>query len=160
VTGHEVALVAFSFGLRGVDQEPNPCNVRLAKEVERILRDHRPAPVCAQWEISKQLEFDDHPPDLTVPPTQNQCLSSDDVWAQAAAFLQQRGVDRVIPVAHPYLHLHRVKSLIKRSGFRVVDVRIRHIGFDRSRTNTQWWTKGPLRLTLYALIQAIRGRRR
>lgn len=54
-------LVVFSFALR--KEEPSPCNVRLAKAVERILSKAERATdvlVVSQWEVAKQLIHSDN----------------------------------------------------------------------------------------------------
>lgn len=153
-----LGVVAFSFGLRPPEQEPNPCNVRLARAVQRVL-DETSAPVVlvSQWEVALGL-----PPSaathVVAPPVDGGYLSTERVWAEAAPLLRQAGVRRVVAVAQPLLHRGKVHRLLRRDGFDPVRLRLGWIGFDSSPDNTQWWTRGPLRLLLYALLQALTGR--
>ena len=80
------------------------------------------------------------------------------VWQAAVPTLRGVGADRVLAVAQPLLHRAKAHRLIRRSGFTPVRARVGRIGFDRSPANTQWWTRGPLRLVAYALLQAATGR--
>jgi hypothetical protein len=158
-----VAIVAFSFGLRARDQEPNPCNRRLAHAVERITRQCENESInfliVSQWGVAKQLEDDGvHVDKIISASPRGYYLDSNEVWAQAIVFLQDRHVTRVIPVVHPFLQMHKVCKLIRKSDLPLERKEIGWIGFDSSPANTQWWTKGPMRLLAYALMQAL-GRR-
>lgn len=153
-----LGVVAFSFGLRRPEEEPNPCNVRLARATQRVL-DQAAAPVVlvSQWEVALAL-----PSSVTAHvverPVDGRYLDTERVWAQAAPVLRQAGVHRVVAVAQPLLHRAKAHRLIRRDGFEPVPLRLGRIGFDSSHRNTQWWTRGPLRLLLYALLQAVTGR--
>lgn len=154
------AIVAFSFGLRAKGREPNPCNRRLARAVERITRltarESGSILLISQWEVAKQLQADGVHVDRVIEESpRGDYLGSDEVWAQALAFLQGRRVARVIPVAQPFLQIHKVRKLINESGLPQERKRIGWVGFDPSPANTQWWTKGPMRLLAYALMQAL-----
>ena len=153
-----VGVVAFSFGLRRADEEPGPCNVRLARATERAL--HRvPAPVVlvSQWEVARSL-----PPGAAAhvveQPGDGGYLSTEQVWAEAVPVLRRAGVGSVLAVAHPLLHRAKAHQLVRRDGFEPVRERLGWIGFDPSPRNTQWWTRGPVRLVAYALLQSTTGR--
>jgi hypothetical protein len=154
------AVVAFSFGSRDELHEPNPCNQRLARAAERIINDDMgDLLLISQWEIAEQLESDGMRVDRVIRyPSQSGYLDSDEVWAQALTTLDKYGVSSVIPIVHPFLQMYKVRQLIRESGISVERRRIGWIGFDSSPANTQWWTKGPVRLCAYALMQAF-GRR-
>lgn len=157
VLADRVGVVAFSFGLRGAELEPGPCNVRLAEAAARACSTAAADPVVvAQWEIAEALGALDVRPSLVVRPRGSAYLGSAEVWSQAAAHLAELRVRVVVPIAHPFLHLHRVTSLITADGFTVRRVRIGRVGFDRS--NPQWWTRSPAGLVLYAVRQAMTGR--
>lgn len=152
-----LAVVAFSFGLRAKAREPNPCNRRLAKAAERIAEDE-PGNILliSQWEIAKQLAADGVRVDRVINKSaRGGYLDSDEVWAQALPFLRDRRVTRVIPVAQPFRQIHKVRKLIRERGLPLERKRIGWVGFDSSRANTQWWTKGPMRLLAYAAMQAL-----
>lgn len=153
-----LGVVAFSFGLRGPEEEPNPCNVRLARATRRVLDEAAtPIVLVSQWEVALAL-----PSSATAhvvkAPVDGRYLDTDRVWAEAAPVLRQAGVRRVVAVAQPLLHRAKAHRLIRRDGFEPVRPRIAWIGFDSSARNTQWWTRGPLRLLLYAVLQSVTGR--
>ena len=153
-----LGLVAFSFAARAEPEEPNPCNVRLAHAVDRIVSAQKETVVLvAQWEIARALRRS-RPFHVVGPRPDGRYLDSADVWNDASPLLRKAGVTRVIPVAHPVLHRAKVSRLIRRDGFEVLPEPIGHIGFDRSPRNTQWWTRGPIRLCVYAVLQALTGR--
>lgn len=153
-----LGVVAFSFGLRRPQEEPNPCNARLARAVQRVI-DGAAAPVVlvSQWEVALSL-----PSSLTThvvePRADGGYLDTDRVWDEAVPVLRRAGVQRVVAVAQPLLHRSKAHRLISRDGFTPVRARLGPIGFDSSHRNTQWWTRGPLRLLLYAVLQAVIGR--
>lgn len=155
-------LVVFSFALR--KEEPSPCNVRLAKAVERILSKAERATdvlVVSQWEVAKQLKADGICVDLVVEKNEDgSYLDTKDVWDQAKVLFQKKGVVTVIPVAQPFLHLTKVKQLIHSDNF-IVDVTyltdIGQIGFDGE--SLQPWTRSSFQLLWYAVKQAIFGRK-
>ena len=155
-------LVVFSFALR--EEEPSPCNVRLAEATERILAKAKrlgDVLVVAQWEVAKKLEQDGVRVDLVVTPnTDGSYLDTKDVWNQAESLFQKKGVMTVIPVAQPFLHLSKVKQLIHADNY-VVDVTylslIGRIGVDKK--SLQSWTRSPFQLLWYAAKQAIFGRK-
>lgn len=150
-----LGIVAFSFGQRTPADEPNPCNRRLAAAVERLLIE--PAVVVAQWEVARGLPAG-LPAHVVGAESDRDYLDTEQVWRRAVPALRTGGVDRVIAVAQPVLHRAKAHRLIRHSGFRVERRRIGWIGFDASRANTQWWTRGPLRLAVYAARQALTGR--
>lgn len=152
-------MVAFSFGRRPDEQEPGPCNQRLAAAVQRLVADAAEPvlAVVAQWEVARALPAD-LPATVVGPRADRSYLDTDRVWQTAVPTLRGVDADRVIAVAQPLLHRAKAHRLIRRSGFTPVRARVGRIGFDGSRANTQWWTRGPLRLVAYALLQAVTGR--
>ncbi|MBU3964387.1 hypothetical protein KJ562_01485 [Patescibacteria group bacterium] len=152
-----IGVVAFSFGLTKC--EPNPCNIALAKAVQRIVREEKQrgisVVVVAQWEITTALPS--KMIDYIVVNHRQRCiyLDSEEVMAQAAEVFSREGVSHVIPVANPFLHLHKCRQLVKQSGFTPIARNIGRIGF--CQKSTQWWTRGPIRLILYAVLQKFFG---
>lgn len=155
VEGLKIAIVAFSYALR--KDEPNPCNVRIAKIVERIYHELRDEGftvyIIAQWEVALQLKADGIHVDHVVQ-ARSTYLSSDDVFEEALEYvLDPENIDEVVPVAHRWLQIVKVKQLIKSAGKQVVK-RYKgkgKIGFDNSDLNLQPWTKGPIRALIYAI---------
>lgn len=146
-----VGLVAFSFAHRK-NGEPNPCNVRLAEEVNRIDKktDDQVVVVC-QWEVAKALQWS---PDVIVHPhPDGSYLSSEDVMEKAASVFLQHNVRHVIPVANPFLHLLQCKKLIEDAGFQVQEMPIQKVGFDKQ--SDQWWTRDPVRLMAYGVLNVL-----
>lgn len=154
-----VGIVAFSFALREAPLEPNPANAALASEtVAAVERQPCRTFVVAQWEVARALERSGHPADHVVRPSgDGRYLDSTAVWREAAAILTEQGISAALPVAKPGLHLLRVRSLVRTSGFRLVRTPIGKVPYDRSPLNHQWWTKGPLRLLAYSVRQALKG---
>lgn len=153
-----IGIVAFSFANRGPEAEPNPCNVRLAEVVRRWASPG--AVIVAQWEVARSLRAEGIDVDHVVePPRDGSYLDSDAVWLAARRVFHDRGVIQVIPVAQPFLQRAKVKEFIRRDGFEVVARPVGWIGFDRSRRNLQWWTRGPLRLVVYSGLRATRAHR-
>jgi len=77
------------------------------------------------------------------------------VWEEAREYiLGPKCINRVVPVAHRWLQVVKVKQLIKGDGFRIVK-RMKlfrdKIGFDNNKLNLQPWTKGPVRALIYAI---------
>ena len=149
-------LVAFSFGQRS--REPSPCNRRLAEAVMQIVYKERgPVVVVSQWEVSLALK--PTIPVLTVKRHRQSghYLDCVEVMAQAAPIFRERGITEVIPVGNPFLHLKRCEEVIREAGFTPVKRKIGWIDFDRK--SSQWWTRGPLELFVYAVLQKLTGRK-
>jgi hypothetical protein len=152
-------IVVFSFALRQEDQEPNPCNIRLARVVEHISSNANDGvAIVSQWEVSRQLRTDGyelcHSVELRDDGTY---LDSEAVWNDAKAVFTKLGITEVIPVAQPFLQLRKVKQMIAADSFTVVDMSIGHIGFDK--LSTQPWTRSRMRLLIYAIKQVLTGAR-
>lgn len=152
-------IVVFSFALREESQEPNPCNVRLAQETERIsstvIGD---AVIVSQWEVSRKLRTDGYEPSYSVElRTDGTYLDSEGVWNDAKAVFTKMGITEVIPVAQPFLQMRKVRQMIAADGFTVVQMPIGRIGFDK--LSTQPWTRSRMRLLFYAVKQVLTGAR-
>jgi hypothetical protein len=152
-----LGIVSFSFGLRRPDEEPGPCNARLASATRRVLGETGPAVLVSQWEVARALPAG-LPAHVVEQPAGGPYLDTERVWSAAAPLLRDAGVTRVVAVAQPLLHRAKAHRLVRRDGFEPVRARVGWIGFDSSVRNTQWWTRGPLRLLLYALLQSSTGR--
>lgn len=152
-----IGVVVFSFSER--EEEPSPCNRRLARAAERIIRaEARPVIVVSQWETTLQLEADGIEVYWSVELlSDGSYLDSDTVWAEACKAFREYNVVDVIPICHPFLHMHKVRRLIEGDGFTVLRRPIGHIGFDRH--SLQPWTRGPVRLLIYAMRQYLTGNR-
>lgn len=151
-------IVVFSFGLREEASEPNPCNVRLGKAAERIIAAEREAVIVSQWEVSRYLCAIGCEPQLTVNLREDGAyLDSEGVWAEARHLFDELGITEVMPVAQPFLQMRKVRKMIAASGFTVVMRPIGWIGFDGQ--SSQWWTRGPASLILYAIRQMFLGAR-
>lgn len=142
-------LIAYSFAL--TRDEPNRCNRALAEEVRRIVAAEKdPVTVVAQWEIARALREGEYVHSVELP-KDGSYLGSEAVTAEAARIFREKGVTHVIPVAQPFLQLPKVKTLVKKAGFRVLPRKVHRIGFEPK--SLQWWTRGPILLLIYALMQ-------
>jgi len=151
-----IGVVAFSFAL--TDDEPNLCNRRLAKITTEIVLNATKFGmvfVVAQWEIALRLHGIQ--PQLVVDRTEGKYLDSEEVMRQASKYFKEHNITEVIVIANPFLHLYKCKKLAKEAGFTVMKQKIPWVGF--CRDSQQWWTRGPVRLLLYAIAQKISGRR-
>jgi len=160
-------ILAFSFAKRSAHEEPNPVNINLAKATEKAV-DHFRAlgedtVVVAQWEIARQLTYDNYRVDRTV--TQHHAsikedskryLNSDDVLREAQQLFGEREIKKVFVVANPFLHLPTIQKRVAAQGFTVIrDHKISSVGFDRDPRNLQWWCRGPVELGIYSAIQVV-----
>jgi len=155
----KVGIVGFSFGL--AEKEPNPCNVRLAEETNRILQEEldkgNEVVAVVQWEIAKALEGLELRPDHVVNPKEGIYLNSDMVMAEAASVFKEQGITEAVVVANPFLHLAACQVLVRKKGFTILKRRINRIGFYKE--SLQWWTRSPLNLVLYAVCMKLTGKR-
>lgn len=154
-------LVAFAFALRREDQEPNPCNVRIAEAVERIVAsESEPVVVVAQWEPARKLRQDGCEPAHVVElRADGSYLDSQGVWDEAKRVFEAQGITEVIPVAQPFLQSHAIQQMIKADGYKVVKRPVGWIGFDDNPANTQPWTRSPWALLKYAVKVKLGGAR-
>lgn len=151
-----IGLVAFSFGLSS--HEPSRCNTRLSRAVRRIVNNEKgEVIVVVQWEIALSLASLSITNVVERHRRKDIYLDSDEVMAQAAKVFREHGITRVIPVANQFLHLRKCRDLVIKAGF-VPEMReFMKIGFYKE--SLQWWTRGPLRLLFYAVLQKLTGRR-
>ena len=152
-------IVVFSFALRSEEEEPNPCNKRLALAAERVIASQGSgATVVAQWEVARKLEPDGYALNHVVNlPADGSYLDSEGVWAEAREVFRQNGVKIVYPIAQPFLQMTKVRKMIEKDGFTVMKskIGIAEIGFDKE--STQWWTRGSVRLFTYGVLQLRYG---
>lgn len=158
-----IGVIALSFALR-VGREPNPCNVKLARETERVMdllvtKGHQVI-VVPQWEIALRLMSLSSVAAYSVVQEhriKGSYLDSDEVILQAKEMFEHcGGVDEVVIVANPFIHLQGARSKAKGFGLKVRKVSIRWIGFDKK--SDQWQTRGPLRAFVYTVGRVLFGR--
>ncbi|MBU1890519.1 hypothetical protein KJ782_03460, partial [Patescibacteria group bacterium] len=130
-------LVAFSFGYRQ-NEKSAPClsNIDLANAIIRIVDTERGAVlIVAQHEIAQLLLRLGCSNGLIFTiqrhRQEDQYLDSEEVMAQAAKILHERGVTHVISVAQPWLHSFKCDRLVRKYGFVLVRHHIGWIRFDR-----------------------------
>ncbi|MFZ2126092.1 MAG: hypothetical protein WAV04_01110 [Candidatus Microsaccharimonas sp.] len=167
-----VAVLGAAFSLR--EQEPNPCNVRLAQEVLRACdelraRGHMPV-VAVQWEIDAALQslgrtktydnvrsvFDDgaFPYMVIGQYDDGRYLGTREVLKEALPFFGDMGATHFVGVAQPYIHQPYLYWLARKS-FRLIWIRTRRIGFDPD--STQQWCRSWWQLTKYTVKILITG---
>lgn len=89
-------------------------------------------------------------------------LDSEEIIAQAIPVLKARGITKVISIAQ-WLQNFKYRALLKKAGFEIIPLRkflswkTRKIGF--CKDSLQWWTRGPIRLVIYTILQIVFGRR-
>jgi len=116
-----VGVLAASFSLR--ENEPNPCNVRLAEEAIRICKElieqgHTPV-LGAQWEIGlalqKKGEYSENTWGHFIEVKgwayyeigqydDGRYLGTKEVLDEAMPFFKEMGVTRFVGVANPFIH--------------------------------------------------------
>jgi hypothetical protein len=120
-----LGVVAFSFGNRGPDLEPGPCNERLGRVVAEIVSDPTSSFfVVAQWEVARALKSLGIDCEMVGPDTESY-LDTETVWAHAQRAFSGAEVRAIVPVAQPFLHLFAVRRLLARD--RRFSVQFRHI---------------------------------
>ncbi len=149
-------MVAYSFALG--PKEPNICNQRLARAAERIIQqEEEPILLVSQWEISRAFSPKIRPALIVEKHRESAYLDSKEVTSQAAEIFRRYNITEVIPVAQSFFHIYKCIKLIRQEGFRPVRRRIGWIGFYRQ--SFQWYTRGPIRLFIYAVLQKLTGRK-
>lgn len=155
-----IGVIGLSFALRA-GREPNPCNVKLARETERVVAllkaEGHQVVVVSQWEIALSLPWVPAWCVVSGHRTKGSYLDSDEVIFQAKTFFDKcGGVDEVVIVANPFIHLQGARSKAKGFGLKVRKVAIRWIGFDKE--SDQWQTRGPVRAFVYTVGRVLFGR--
>jgi hypothetical protein len=134
--------------------EPNICNIRIAHAVADVAQRYKAKKVVVQWEVARRLKAMGNQPDREVGlRTDDEYLSSRDVWDATKTEFEAAGITDVIPLAQQFLHLWLVKRMIRKDGFTVIDVQYTPIGYVTDPGNVQWWTKSALSLMLYSLLK-------
>ena len=158
----KIGVIGLSFALRP-GREPNPCNVRLAREFERVVvlerSEGHEVLGSLQWEIawapmSQRIRKENVVCVVEKHRDSESRLDSDEVILQSMkAFESRRGVDEVVIVANPWIHLQGARFRARSYGLKVRKRRIRWIGFDTR--SSQWQTKGPIRAFVYTVGRVI-----
>ncbi|HRN90669.1 MAG TPA: hypothetical protein PK543_03215, partial [Candidatus Saccharibacteria bacterium] len=135
-------VIGLSYGKRRKENEPNPVNRKLGRELVGVIDDKEwhNLIVVSQWEISLQLETYGYGSyvNLVVDESfatqkgKKRYLDSEDVVNAAINFVKDKGIgiDGVIVVANPFLHLAAVQKLIRSKGLNVIKYPIEKVGFD------------------------------
>jgi hypothetical protein len=154
----QIGIVGFSFGLRAEPEEPNPSNLALSVAVRDAASVHRNCVVVTQWEITKAIQQAGDGNIVTRSVELNEdgsYLDSEGVWEAAKAIFQPLGIREVIIVGQPFLHLWKLKQMVRADSYTVVDFTVGHIPFDNSEKNTQPWTRTRPATTIYAIKSVL-----
>lgn len=154
-----VAVLVASFSLR--EEEPNPCNVRLAKEAIRICDElvaegYMPL-LVTQWEVDLALRqmgtFAEYEPlsesqiveDRIIPyggtigqMADGRYLGTREVYEGALELFRHYGCTAFVGVAQAFIHQPYL-YMLARKDFRLIWKRTRGIGYDKQ--STQWWCR-------------------
>lgn len=161
----KVGVIAFAFGQHGGNHPvagiSNDAIARVASKICISERAHgKKIVVATQWEVAHSLRYSSElgEPDFCASKFggDTHYVDTKTVFNASMQYFKGQGVDRVIFVAHP-LHLFFIHLLVETGGWYidglVVDHQyaktMRHIPYDTSEGNVQWWTKGPLSFILY-----------
>src|SRR3989344_7146566 len=157
-----IGVIGLSFALRP-EEEPNPCNIGLALEFERVvdlerIEGHKILG-SIQWELALALVSPRIRKENVVNVVEKHrdgvsYLDSDEVILQSIeAFDRLGGVDEGVLVGYPWIHLQGARSRAKAYGLEVRKRRIRWIGFDEK--SSQWQTRGPIRAFVYTVGRVV-----
>lgn len=169
-----VLVMVPSFSLR--DDEPNPCNVRLAEEALRIcyeLFNIGYVPVLvAQWEVDLALHQQREAVsfiDLTLQrvfeeriiiyagsvsqPEDGSYLDTKEVYEKAKQLAEEYECTYFVAVAQPFIH-QPYTYWLARKDFKLIWKRTRWIGFDKQ--STQWWCRSWWQF-LYQTVRLLTG---
>lgn len=150
-----IGIVACSFGRRV--NEPGPANAQLGQALLDLFDDLYATDgvppgtvIVSQWEIVRYLE---RPAidsagivdrivtreDATFRETGGRTyLSTNDVLEVAEQVFREHGVERVIVVAKPFLHLALTRAMMRGRGFSVSKHPMPRIGFNNDPDELQW----------------------
>lgn len=146
-------LIVYPFGLCTV--EPNRCNRRLAAAANRIIEmEGEQVVVVAHLLVEEPIERKD----VIRHVVRDLRLDSLGMMKQAAEVFRSLAISEVIVVANPFLHLWECLWLARRAGFRPLYRPIGWVGFEPK--SCQWYTRGPLRLTIHACQVILTSRRK
>lgn len=151
-----IGIIGLAYGL--VDNEPSRNNRQLAMELEltkfALGQVSVPIVTIAQWEISLAMPT---PPDHVIWPYRNRYLSSADVIGQAAAILEGYGTNRAVLITRAGLHRFYSQELARHAGLEVVGGKNPgRLPYDPD--SLQWWTRGPTRELVHAMVLKLTGR--
>lgn len=162
-----VGVIAFAFGQPGETYpiQVGPSNDRIMKIANHVIREEKGnnVYVAVQWETSSLDEADED--QILMVSRRNDpathYIDTKGVLDKSMEYFVHRDVERVVLVAHP-LHLFFIKFLIKMKFWDIGDLVIDHqydwmmkqVPYDRSKTNVQRWTRGPIRFVGY-LVKAF-----
>lgn len=158
-----VGIVAFAFGqhggehpVAGISNRTITCRASNIRVTERA-RGHEVL-MATQWETALDMHHPNNTGFFCASKFggSTQYVDTKTVFDESVRYFKHQGVDRVIFVAHP-LHLFFINLLMKTGRWSVDRLTIddqytkgmRHIPYDTSEGNTQWWTKGPIVFVLY-----------
>jgi hypothetical protein len=155
-----IGIIGFSFALS--KKEPNPCNRKIAREIKRLMEEEQEkgnkVVIVAQEEIAKAFEEEMGLCLLHIVSSEEKVyLDSNMVMSEAAKIFRNYGINKVIPVANPFLHLQMCWQLVRKSGFHLIIKKIKWVGF--CKDSLQWWTRNPLFLIFYTVRLLLFGKR-
>jgi hypothetical protein len=147
----KVGVLAFSFAQtqEEIDKKrANPCNRNIAVMLSCLAsKKDIHFSIVAQWEIMLNNVLEPRvEPVLVVEKhrKEGEYLDSEEIIAQ-------------------WLQNFKCRALLKKAGFEIIPLKkflswkTRKIGF--CKDSLQWWTRGPIRLVLYTILQVLFGRR-
>ena len=153
-------LLGLSLGYCNEDGvlKPGLSNEALGKAADREQEKNLNLESILQWEIGECVK---RKAVFTIREhrVKEKYLDTEEVIAQAIDFIRHKrpNVKTIRLVAYAFLHRPKCKKLIKKYGFEVKTVKTGWIPCDRK--SAQWWTRNPLFLVIYAVLQILFGRR-
>lgn len=159
-----VGIIACAFGQQRT-YVAGPSNEAIGR-VALAIRQRTDGIIATQWEIQACLQAVNKSADELVSfyhDDNSHYLSTEQVFMRSLAYFKAAGISEVVIVAQP-LHLLVIRCAMKQWQIdpsfhftHAYDRLMRQIPFDTSAGNTQWWTRGPIRFTLYLIRAALLG---
>ncbi|MFH0852319.1 MAG: hypothetical protein V1845_01810 [bacterium] len=155
-----ILILSFGYRCEGDMMIPGKSNDALAGAAERELSkpENQGLEFIAQWEVGLSYGLR-HSPIFQIRKhrVDGQYLDSEEVIAQAVEWIEKNRpeVKTIRLLCYPFLHRQKCARLIKAHGFGVEIVKTGWVPCDRK--SKQWYTKNPVLLLLYAVLQGMFG---
>jgi len=93
---------------------------------------------------------------------EGQYLVTEEVITQIIEQMKKDGVTEVLLLAHLFIHRFQCKRILKKYGLKVKIIHFWDFAdwwIPFCKNSAQWYTKGPIRATIYVLRYALTGKR-
>ena len=155
-----IGIIVLSWSYRP-GREPNPCNVSLAGEYKRAYRELTAEGHSVfgslQWEAALNMGVREYNVVKVVRAYRRGSTcegDSQEILEQSLeAFDEIGGVDEIVVIANPWIHLLVFRAMAKKRGVKIRSRKVRWIGFDKE--SSQWQVRGPIRSIVYTILRVL-----